>query len=113
MNQYDWEFYLESFIHLQLDGYKKLHENEDYLINVIEVLLDLPAFYIIQKKCQLWRKKKLNMLIVHRDLLLKAAVEMKALIQAAEQHGRPEVEFEMLKVTEVYMQCSVYRTAAT
>lgn len=58
-------------------------------------------------------KKKLNMLIVHRDLLLKAAVEMKALIQAAEQHGRPEVEFEMLKVTEVFMQCSVYRTAAT
>lgn len=53
------------------------------------------------------------MLIVQRYHLLKAAVEMKALIQAAEQHSRPEVEFEMLKATVLFMQCSVYTTAAT
>lgn len=45
--------------------------------------------------------------------LPKAAVETKAQVWAADQHGSPDVEFEMLKVMSVFMQWSVYRTSAT
>jgi len=46
-----------------LDGYKKLHKNEDFSINAIEVLLDLPAFLYSENMPAL-EEKKLNVLIV-------------------------------------------------
>jgi len=45
--------------------------------------------------------------------LPKAVLETKALIWAGEQHSRRNGEFEMLKITYVFMQWSVYRTLAT
>lgn len=41
------------------------------------------------------KKNMLNVLIVQKYHLPKAAVETKALIWAAEQHGRPNGKFEM------------------
>lgn len=58
------------------------------------------------------KKNMLNVLIVQKYHLPKAAVETKALIWAAEQHGRPNGKFEVFKVMCVFMLLS-YRRSAT
>lgn len=90
-------------------GYEKLRKNEDFLINVIEVLLDLPAFFVIQKICQVWRKKVKCVNCVQISLA-KAVVEAKAQMWRGEQHGRPPEELETLEVMCVFVQWTVYRT---